>query len=187
MAEVRRKAVILTAPGYEEPEIIGPWIALAMAHFGIQFATPDALEAKGLHGGSDAYPVSNLIKPNKLLDVKTLNADDYDLVIIPGGYTAPSKLRVIPEALKFVKDVHDNGKIVAFFCHGLWLAISAELVNKRNATCYPDMKDDLINAGANYLDRPFVVDGNLITGRRPADLPVFMETVIREFNKRNKK
>jgi protease I len=100
-----------------------------------------------------------------------------DAVIIPGGY-APDRLRRYPAVLKLVRETFEQGKIVAAICHAGWVPASAGILKGKKATCFFAIKDDLINAGATYLDQEVVQDGNLITSRTPDDLPAFCRTII---------
>ena len=111
-----------------------------------------------------------------------VNADDIDGVIIPGGY-APDILRMYDSINNLVADVFHQGKVVAAICHGLWVPASAGILKDKKSTCYVAIKDDVIHAGADYVDEECVVDGNLITSRKPDDLPVFMKAVIAALEK----
>jgi protease I len=102
---------------------------------------------------------------------------DFDGLIIPGGY-APDHMRRHSAMVKLVKDLFEAGKVVAAICHAGWMLASAGILKGRTATCFFAIKDDIINAGADYVDREVVVDGNLITSRKPDDLPAFMKAVI---------
>lgn len=178
-----KKAVIITGPEFEDVEVIYPYYRLLAADFLVNIATENAADVKGKFG----VPVSSLVKPNKTIAIAELKTKDYDLVIIPGGHVAPDKLRQQKEALIFIREMNKNKKIIAGICHGPWVLISSGILNRVNATCYPSMVDDLINAGAKYFDKEVVVDKNIITSRRPRDLPVFVETIINEFNRQNPK
>jgi protease I len=102
---------------------------------------------------------------------------DFDGIIIPGGY-APDHMRRNPAMVKLVKDLAEAGKVVAAICHGGWMLASAEILQGRTVTSFFSIKDDLVHAGANYVDREVVVDGKLITSRKPDDLPAFMKAII---------
>ena len=104
--------------------------------------------------------------------------DDFDAVIIPGGY-APDMMRRSKEMVAFVRDMDAAGKPVAAICHAGWMLVSAKIVNGRRATCFYSVRDDLEAAGARWSDEAVVVDGNLITSRVPADLPQFCKAVIK--------
>jgi protease I len=106
------------------------------------------------------------------------SAQDYDAVIIPGGW-APDKLRRNDEVLTFVKDAFDNGKVVASICHGPHVLVSAGVLKGKTLTCVSAIKDDVINAGGNYVDKEVVVDENLITSRFPDDLPAFCIEILK--------
>lgn len=106
-----------------------------------------------------------------------LDASDFDGIVIPGGY-APDLMRRYPEMVALVRDLHNAGKVVAAICHAGWMLASAEIVKGRTLTSFFAIKDDLVHAGANWIDQEVVVDGNLITSRKPDDLPAYMRAVI---------
>jgi protease I len=111
------------------------------------------------------------------LDATDARVDDFDAVIIPGGY-APDKMRRSAEMVAFVRDMDGAGKPVAAICHAGWMLVSAKVVRGRRATCFYSIRDDLEAAGAQWSDEPVVVDGNLITSRAPGDLPAFCRAVL---------
>ena len=106
-----------------------------------------------------------------------LKAADFDGVVIPGGY-APDIIRRYPRATQFVKDMDAQGKLVAAICHAGWVLCSSGILKGRKATCFFAIKDDLANAGATYVDAEVVVDRNLVTSRKPDDLPAFCRAAI---------
>jgi protease I len=110
--------------------------------------------------------------------VDRITASDIDAVVIPGGF-APDRLRRYPAVLNLVRETYGQGKLVAAICHAGWVLVSAGILKGKTATCAAAIKDDVINAGANYVDQPVVVDGNLITSRSPRDLPFFMPKIIK--------
>ncbi len=110
--------------------------------------------------------------------VKETNPADYDGVIIPGGY-APDMMRRNADMVKLVARAFEMNKVVAAICHAGWMLASAEIVKGKKLTCFFSIKDDMVHAGAIYLDEEVVVDGNLITSRQPGDLPAFMKAVIK--------
>ncbi len=112
-----------------------------------------------------------------ILDLNAVKPEEFDAFIIPGGFS-PDSLRIIPEVLELVKRAHSLGKIIAAICHGPQVLISAGLVKGRRVTSYAAVKDDLINAGAVFVDEPAVRDGNIITARVPDDLPEFCRLII---------
>ncbi|MBI3551336.1 MAG: type 1 glutamine amidotransferase [Elusimicrobia bacterium] len=110
-------------------------------------------------------------------DYKRLKASEVDTVVIPGGF-APDFMRRYPEPAKFVADAFKGGKVVASICHGAWILCSAEVLRGKTATCFYAIADDVRHAGAKYVDREVVVDGNLITSRKPEDLPAFCAAIV---------
>lgn len=111
-------------------------------------------------------------------DIKEVKARDFDGVIVPGGF-APDFLRRSPEMLSFVADLDKAGKPIGSICHAAWVLCSAGILKGRTATCYFAIKDDVVNAGAKYVDQEVVVDRNLVTSRRPDDLPAFMREFLK--------
>jgi protease I len=106
-----------------------------------------------------------------------MDARDFDGVLLPGGFM-PDKLRRDPLVLKLVRSFHEDGKLVAAICHGGWIAISAGIYRGKRVTGSPGIKDDLENAGALWEDAPVVVDGNLVSSRKPDDLPLFVPAML---------
>ncbi|RLG77540.1 MAG: hypothetical protein DRO12_02005 [Thermoprotei archaeon] len=117
-------------------------------------------------------------------ELKDVSPDELDALVIPGGFS-PDALRTIPEVVEFVKKVYEKGKVVAAICHGPQLLISAGLVRGKKVTSYKAVRDDLINAGAQFVDEPVVVDGNLVTARVPDDLPEFCRAIIELLEKKS--
>ena len=106
-----------------------------------------------------------------------VSADDFDAVIVPGGY-APDRMRRHQLMLDLVRTVFEGGGVIATICHAAWVPISAGIMKGKRATCLSAIRDDLFNAGATYVDAEVVQDGNLITSRTPSDLPAFCRTII---------
>jgi len=128
-------------------------------------------------GSSDIYKSKHgyEVKVDKTAD--KVSEKDFDAVIIPGGW-APDRLRQYPAIVNFVRDMFNKGKIVASICHGGSVLVSAGIVKGKTITSYKAIKDDLISAGANFVDKEVVVDKNLITSRKPDDLPAFCREII---------
>jgi len=120
------------------------------------------------------------ITPNTSID--DVKAQDFDFLIVPGG-KSPEKLRLNNKILRFVKDFDTQGKPIAAICHAGQVLSSAGIVKNRTLTCVAGIKDDMINAGAHYVDQAAVVDGNLVTSRVPSDLPEFARAMIEVFRK----
>lgn len=162
-----KRILILCGPDYEDMELHYPRYRLMEEGAVVVVAGIGAAEYKGKKG----YPVTVDAQ------VSDLDARDFDAVVIPGGY-APDHMRRSEALLSLVREVHGDGRTVAAICHAPWVAISAGILKGKRMTCVPAIKDDVINAGADYVDEPVVVDGNLVTSRRPEDLPVFLPAVI---------
>ncbi len=160
--------VILVEDLYQELEVWYPYYRFIEEGAKVILAGPQKKEYKSKIG----YPATAEIA------VKDLNADDIDAISIPGGF-APDYLRRYPHVVKLVKSLSEKGKIVAAICHAGSLLVSADVLRGKKATCFMAIKDDLINAGAKYLDEEVVQDGNLITSRKPDDLPAYCRTIIK--------
>ena len=128
-------------------------------------------------GGASGYSSKHGYPVTPDATAEKVNAADFDAVIIPGGY-APDRMRRHKGMVDLVRDVFAGGKVVAAICHGGWMLVSADVLRGRKATCFSAIKDDLVNAGALYEDREVVRDGNLVTSRKPEDLPAFCRTIL---------
>ena len=166
-----KRVAILVEDDYQVHEFWYPYYRLQEAGAEVR-VIGTGKESYSSHG----YPVT----PN--LNAADARVDDFDAVIIPGGY-APDKMRRSREMVAFVHDMDAAGKPVAAICHAGWMLVSAKIVKGRNATCFYSVRDDLEAAGAQWSDRPVVVDGNLITSRVPGDLPEFCKAVISALSK----
>jgi protease I len=113
---------------------------------------------------------------------ETVKSADFEAVVVPGGY-APDRMRRSQAMLSLVRGCFLEGKVVAAICHAGWVLVSAGILKGKNATCFSSIKDDLINAGAKYVDQEVVRDGNLITSRTPDDLPAFCREIIKALGK----
>jgi protease I len=163
-------AVIITAPRFQDEEFIYPYYRLQEAYCHVDVATPGGDTVHGEYG----TPARATMK------VKDLDAEAFDLVVIPGGVAAPDKLRTIPEVVRFVGDMFKAGKLVAAMCHGPWVLINAGIVKGRKVTAYPSLEEDLRNAGAHYEHKvPVVRDGNIITSPIYTNNPEFLREIIR--------
>jgi protease I len=120
------------------------------------------------------------ITPNESID--DINAENFDFLVVPGG-KSPEKLRLNSKILRFVKDFDTKGKPIAAICHAGQVLASAGIVKNRTLTCVAGIRDDMINAGARYVDKTVVTDGNLVTSRIPSDLPEFARAMIEAFRK----
>ncbi|MEK7498866.1 MAG: type 1 glutamine amidotransferase domain-containing protein [Patescibacteria group bacterium] len=169
-----KRVVVIIGPGFEDEEVIYPVIRLREAGLEVDIATKDA----GVVASRKGCPLETLIKYFANLVDATKLEDVYDLVMIPGGFEGPDRVRQIPEVLDFLREVDKKGKIIVAFCHGPWVLVSAGLLKEKRATCYQGIIDDVKNAGAHYLDQAVVEDGNIITARHPKDMPELMKTIL---------
>jgi len=162
------KVLILTHDTYEDLELWYPRIRLEEAHIETVVAGP---EKHKTYNGKHGYPCRSDIAINEV------NAKNYSGLLIPGGY-APDKLRRDPKVLELVNEFHKDKKPIAFICHAGWVLISAKILRNKRVTSVAAIKDDIINAGAQFLDEPLVIDENLISSRTPKDLPVFAKALV---------
>jgi protease I len=163
-----RRAAVMAGPLFEDAEAIYPYYRL-------QEAGAEVIVV-GLEGGAT-------VTGKKGMDLEVdkaaadVSASDLDLLVIAGGF-GPDKLRTDEGVLDLVRGLHEQDKPIAFICHAGWVPASAGIVSGRRLTSVPAIKDDLVNAGADWEDSEVVVDGNLVSSRRPPDLPAFMRATI---------
>lgn len=167
-----KKVAILATDGFEQVELTEPRKNLENAGAKTEVISIKAGEIKGW----DKTDWGKSVKVDKTLD--SANASDYDILVLPGGQINPDKLRVDEKAVAFVKEFAQSGKLLAAICHGPWTLIEAGVVKGKTMTSWPSVKTDLKNAGANWIDKEVVVDGNFITSRKPEDIPAFSEKII---------
>jgi protease I len=163
-----RTVAILVEDVYQEMEVWYPAYRLREAGYKTLFIGTGKPEYKSKLG----YPCK------AEGDIKEVQAKDFDGLVVPGGF-APDYLRRSPEVLEFVAAMDKSGKPIGAICHAAWVLCSAGILKGRRATCFFAIKDDVINAGAKYLDQEVVVDGNLVTSRKPDDLPAFMREFLK--------
>lgn len=153
---------------YEEMELHYPRYRLMEENIEVVVAGPE----KGkVYEGKHGYPVKTNASFNEL------SAKDFDGIIIAGGY-APDKLRIENKLLELIRSFHEKKKLIGFICHAGWVPVSAGIIEGVKCTSYKTIKDDMINAGANWVDQEVVIDGHFITSRSPADLPVFAKAIL---------
>ena len=163
-----KRAAVLVEQQYQELEIWYPVYRLREAGCTVTLVGP---EAGKTYPSKLGYPV----KSDKAAE--SVSADDFDILVIPGGYS-PDHLRRCEPMVRLTRTMAEQGKVVAAICHGPWLLCSTPALKGRKATCFFAIKDDVINAGGQYVDAEVVRDGNLITSRKPDDLPAFLRTII---------
>ena len=171
------KVAFLIEDYYQDLEIWYPLLRLREEGFEVVCLEPHGRKD---YVGKFGYP----IRADKFIgDVR---ASDFDGVLIPGGW-APDKLRLSAKVLDFVRTLFKTGRVVASICHGGWVLASAGICKGKTMTSYIAIKDDLVHAGARFVDREVVRDGNLITARKPDDLPAFTKVFIQALSERKSK
>jgi protease I len=163
------RILIIATDGYEDSELLEPRKRLLAAGAEITLASPDIGQIKGEHGA--------LMTPDRTL--ADVAESEFDALLIPGGVKNPDKLRTVDEAVALVRDFSDAGKPIGAICHGPWLLVEADVVDGVRATSWPSLRTDLRNAGAEVVDEAAVTDGNIVTSRKPADIPAFTDAFIR--------
>ena len=167
----KRVAAIVT-DGFEQSELLDPKHALEQAGARVDVVAPKAGEVRGWKDKN----WGERVHVDRTLD--EADAREYDAVLLPGGVMNPDALRLSPKAVAFVRTAFESGKPIAAICHGPWTLIDAGLVKGKRMTSWPSLKADLTNAGARWVDEECVVDGRLITSRKPDDIPAFSRAVI---------
>ena len=163
-----RSVLLLAADEFEDMELLYPLYRLREEDVAVTVAGLDDQPVTGKKGHGPV-PVD--------CPVGQVAADDFDALVIPGGY-APDKLRRSEAVLALVRAFDDAGKPIAFICHAGWVPISAKIVRGRRATSVAAIRDNMVNAGVTWVDQPAVVDGNLISARTPADLGPWMKALL---------
>ena len=170
----RKRVAILATNGFEESELREPKKALENAGAEVHIISEESGSIKGWADGnwSNSYDV------DKTLD--QVSHSDYNALVLPGGVINPDQLRRNEKAVSFVKDFFKAHKPVGAICHAPWLLAEADVLEGRRITSYSSIKKDMINAGANWIDREVVVDAGLVTSRNPNDLPAFNAKLVEE-------
>jgi protease I len=168
MATSQRKVLLLAADQFEDMELLYPLYRLAEEQIAVTVAGLDSQPVTGKKGHGPV-PVDTT--------VDQVAESDFDALVIPGGF-APDKLRRSAAVLDLVRAFDDSGKPIAFICHAGWVPISARILKGRRATSVGAIKDDMVNAGVDWVDEATVVDGNLISARTPADLGPWMKALL---------
>jgi len=167
-----RRIAILATDGFEQAELMEPRKALDEAG-----ATTEVVSLKsGEIKGWKMKDWGDKVKVDQTVD--HANPKDYDALLLPGGVINPDHLRMEPKAVSFVKEFVATGRPVAAICHGPWTLVEAGVVKGKTFTSWPSLKTDLKNAGANWVDKEVVTDGQFISSRKPDDIPAFNRTLI---------
>jgi len=177
----KRVAFLVANEGVEQIELSEPWAAVRAAGGDPVLVAPDAGDIQAFNhlDKADRFPVDMTV------DDALAFEPSFDALVLPGGVANPDRLRMVPEAVHFVRSFFEDGKPVAVICHGPWTLIDAGVVRDRTITSWPSLRTDLTNAGAEWVDEELHVDHNgpntLVSSRKPDDLPAFMTSLVREF------
>lgn len=168
-----KRAVIISGELAQDHEFIYPFYRLLEAEFILDVCLIGGKSVKGILGTT--------LPPNKnhpVKDINELEIENYDLLILPGGVKAMEKIRLNKELIKFISDFNNKEKIIGCICSGVQLLISAKVVKGRDISGYYSLQDDIVNAGANYVDKPAVVDKNIVTTAHYKDMGAWMKQII---------
>ena len=172
-----KRVMILATDGFEQSELEKPRENLQQAGFDTVVVAPHDGQIKGWQHTDWGTPVD--------VDLTLDEAEeaDFDALLLPGGQINPDKLRMEEKAVQLVREFCDAGKPVAAICHGPWLLAEADVIEGKTVTSWPSIRTDLSNAGANVVDQEVVQDGQLITSRKPDDIPAFSEALFKALEK----
>jgi protease I len=174
MADLSEARVLMIATdGFEQDELFKPRQALLDAGVKVTLAS---IKTDAIQGVINDSEKGESITPDLTLD--DVDTDDYDALVLPGGVGNPDKMRLQERAVEIVTEFMEDDKIVAAICHAPWLLVEADVVDGRRVTSWPSVRTDLENAGADVVDEEVVVDGNLITSRKPDDIPAFNQAIL---------
>lgn len=172
MAITDKKVAILVSDLFEEVEFEDPFKALKDAGVAVTVVSAAGRELQSLHHAEKGRSFTADVLLNDV------HANDYDALVLPGGAMNADHLRMVQNARNWVQDFMEKGKPLAVICHAPWVLVSADVVNGRKLTSYYTIQDDIRNAGGEWVDEAVVIDGSLITSRKPDDLPAFNKAVL---------
>jgi len=170
-----KRIAILSTDGVEQSELTEPRDALEKAGAKTDLVSPAAgkIQAMQHQEKGDKFDVD--------VELKSANPEDYDALLLPGGVANPDALRIIPEAVKFVRSFFDSRKPIASICHGPWMLVEADIAQDHTMTSWPSLRTDIRNAGGNWVDEEVVQDGQITTSRKPEDIPAFVREMLKSF------
>lgn len=171
---MRKKALMITGQGFQDHEVIYPYYRLLEDEFIVHIAAKNTEMLVGILG----------LKFEAIIKFEDMKIDDYDLLVIPGGVKALEKIRQEKKALDFIHEWDSKGKIILSTCHGAQLMISAKIVKGRKISGYYSIKDDIENAGAIYVDAPYVIDKNIISSPHYKHMGPWVKAGLDEFYKK---
>ena len=168
-----KKVVIITATGFQDEEVVYPYYRLLEEGYHTDIATKSGTDVYGKYG----------VPARATMSTTELNVDDFDAVVLPGGFEAPDRVRLLPEVLEFVRNMDKQKKLIAAICHGPWILISAGITKGRKMTGFWSIEADILNSGADYQHKaPLVIDDNLITSPHYNNNGEFMKAVVNYLN-----
>lgn len=167
-----KRVLILATDGFEQSELIEPKQRLEQAGIETIVASPKRGEIKGWSRGDwgKSVPVD--------AGLDEVSAEDFDGLLLPGGQMNPDAMRLEERVIELIEDFDQANKPIAAICHGPWLLVEADIVDGKTVTGWPSIRTDLENAGADVVDQEVAIDGNLITSRKPDDIPAFSKALI---------
>jgi len=171
-----KKVAILAADMFERVELEEPRKALEDAGADVELVSIHDGEIKGF----DHFDPASTVKVDRTIE--EVSPDDFDALMVPGGVGNPDQLRGDENAVSFVRGFHAAGKPMAVICHGPWVLVEAGAVRGKRLTSWPTLETDIRNAGGDWVDEEVVVDGNLVTSRKPDDIPAFTREMTRLFS-----
>ncbi len=171
-----KKVAILAADMFERVELEEPRKALEEAGAEVEIVSIHDGEIQGF----DHFDPASSVEVDRT--VQAVSPDDYDALLIPGGVGNPDQLRGDEDAVAFVRGFDEAGKPMAVICHGPWMLVEARVVRGRRVTSWPTLETDIRNAGGDWVDQEVVVDGNIVTSRKPDDIPAFNREMTRLFS-----
>jgi protease I len=171
-----KRVAILATDGFEVSELLGPkqYLENEGAETEIISIHPGEIRGWADKNWGESVPVDSTVEDAK--------PDEFDALVLPGGVMNPDQLRMNPQAIEFVREFFVEGKPVGAICHGPWVLVEADVIDGREMTSWPSLKTDIVNAGGNWVDREVVVDGGLVTSRKPDDIPAFSRKLIEEIS-----
>jgi protease I len=171
-----KKVAILAADMFERVELEEPRKALEDAGADVEVVSIEDGEIKAF----DHFDPAGTVKVDHT--VEEVSPADYDALLVPGGVGNPDQLRGDENAVSFVRGFHEAGKPMAVICHGPWVLVESGVVRGKRVTSWPTLETDIRNAGGDWVDQEVVVDGNIVTSRKPDDIPAFNREMLRIFS-----
>ena len=169
-----KRTVIITGPGFQDEEVVYPYYRLLEEGYKVDIATKDGAVVNGKYG----------VPARATMATTDLKEENFDAVILPGGFEAPDRVRLLPEVLDFIREMNGKKKLIAAICHGPWIMISAGICKGRKMTAFWSIEADMRNAGADYQHKaPVVIEGNFITSPHYNNNGEFMKAVVEYLNK----